>query len=76
MEVINLEGYIESEKFNIAKNYLIPKQIKMHGLQDHKVSFTDAAVKEVIRSYTKEAGVRNLERQFATLCRKAGQRHR
>jgi ATP-dependent Lon protease len=70
MEVIQLEGYIESEKFNIAKNYLIPKQIKQHGLDDYKVSFTDAAVREVIRSYTKEAGVRNLERQFATLCRK------
>ena len=70
MEVIQLEGYIESEKFNIAKSYLIPKQIKQHGLEDYKVSFTDAAVKEVIRSYTKEAGVRNLERQFATLCRK------
>ncbi len=70
MEVISLEGYIESEKYNIAKNYLIPKQIELHGLKDKKVSFTDAAVKEVIRSYTKEAGVRNLERQFATLCRK------
>lgn len=70
MEVISLEGYIESEKYNIAKNYLIPKQVEMHGLKDKKVTFTDAAVKEVIRSYTKEAGVRNLERQFATLCRK------
>ena len=70
MEVISLEGYIESEKFNIAKNYLIPKQIDVHGLKEKKVSITDAAVREVIRSYTKEAGVRNLERQFATLCRK------
>jgi ATP-dependent Lon protease len=70
MEIIQLEGYTESEKFNIAKKYLIPKQIEMHGLKDHKVTFNDAAVKEVIRSYTREAGVRNLERQLATVCRK------
>lgn len=70
MEIIQLEGYTESEKFNIAKKYLIPKQIEMHGLQDYKITFADAAVKEVIRSYTREAGVRNLERQFATICRK------
>lgn len=70
MEVIQLEGYMESEKFHIAKNYLVPKQIEMHGLQDHKINFTDAAIYEVIRSYTKEAGVRNLERNIATLCRK------
>lgn len=70
MEIIQLEGYIESEKFNIAKNYLVPKQIDMHGLTDHKVTMSDAAIYEVIRSYTKEAGVRNLERNMATLCRK------
>lgn len=70
MEVIQLEGYTESEKFNIAKKYLIPKQIEMHGLQSHKVSFNEPAVKEIIRSYTREAGVRNLERQVATCCRK------
>lgn len=70
MEVIQLEGYIESEKFNIAKKYLVPKQIEMHGLHDYKVSITDAAIYEVIRSYTKEAGVRNLERNFATIFRK------
>ncbi len=70
MEIIQLEGYIESEKFNIAKKYLVPKQIEMHGLKDFKVSFTDAAVYEIIRSYTKEAGVRNLERNIATVCRK------
>lgn len=70
MEVIHLEGYIESEKLNIAKKYLIPKQIENHGLADRKVTFTDVAVKEVIRSYTKEAGVRNLERQIANICRK------
>lgn len=70
MEVIQLEGYIEKEKFNIAKKYLIPKQIENHGLSPFKVNFTDPAVQEIIRSYTKEAGVRSLERQIATVCRK------
>lgn len=70
MEVIQLEGYTESEKFNIAKKYLVPKQIEMHGLKNYKVSFNEPAVKEIIRSYTREAGVRNLERQVATACRK------
>ncbi len=70
MEVISLDGYLEKEKFNIAKKYLIPKQIKKHGLKDYKVSFLDNAVLEIIRSYTREAGVRNLERQIATVCRK------
>lgn len=70
MEIIQLEGYTETEKFNIAKKYLVPKQIEMHGLKDHKVTFNESAVKEIIRSYTREAGVRNLERQVATCCRK------
>ncbi len=70
MEIIQLEGYTESEKFNIAKKYLVPKQIEMHGLEDRKVTITDPALKEIIRSYTREAGVRNLERQIATVCRK------
>jgi len=70
MEIIQLEGYTESEKFNIAKKYLVPKQIEMHGLNDRKVSINDLALKEVIRSYTREAGVRNLERQIATVFRK------
>lgn len=70
MEVIQLESYTETEKFNIAKKYLIPKQIEKHGLTDYKISFNDAAIREVIRSYTREAGVRNLERQFATIARK------
>ena len=70
MEIITLEGYTESEKFNIAKKYLVPKQIEMHGLQDRKVTFNEPAIKEIIRSYTREAGVRNLERQVATVCRK------
>ncbi len=70
MEIISLEGYIESEKFHIAKQYLVPKQLEMHGLKDRKVSFQDATVKNIIRYYTREAGVRNLERQVANVCRK------
>ncbi len=71
MEVISLDGYIEKEKVNIAKKYLIPKQIKKHGLEDLKVTFSDTAVVDVIRYYTREAGVRGLEREFANVCRKA-----
>ena len=70
MEVISLDGYTESEKFHIAKKYLVPKQLKMHGLKDLKVTFADLALKHLIRFYTLEAGVRNLERQIATCCRK------
>lgn len=70
MEVIQLEGYIEDEKFHISQKYLIPKQIEMHGLKDYKIQFSPQAVREVIKSYTREAGVRSLERQFATICRK------
>ncbi len=70
MEVIALEGYTETEKFHIGKNYLVPKQIEMHGLKDRKVNIQDGALKHLIRFYTREAGVRNLERQVATVCRK------
>lgn len=70
MEIIHLEGYIEQEKFHIAKNYLIPKQIENHGLLPYKVTIPDSTVKDVIRFYTRESGVRNLERQFANVCRK------
>lgn len=70
MEIISLEGYIESEKFHIAKKYLVPKQIKIHGLESRKVSIPDQTVRLLIRHYTKEAGVRNLERQVANVCRK------
>lgn len=70
MEIISLEGYIEQEKFHIARQYLVPKQIEAHGLKDYKVSLQDATVKNLIRYYTKEAGVRNLERQVANVCRK------
>jgi ATP-dependent Lon protease len=71
MEIIGLEGYIEQEKFNIAKNYLVPKQIENHGLKEFKVSFQDSTIRNIIRSYTREAGVRSLERQIANVCRKA-----
>ncbi|MCB9025716.1 MAG: endopeptidase La [Bdellovibrionaceae bacterium] len=71
MEVISLEGYIEQEKLNIAIKYLVPKQIEMHGLIDKKVTFTEASLLELIKYYTREAGVRNLERQIANICRKA-----
>ncbi len=70
MEIIQLEGYIEDEKFHICQKYLVPKQIEMHGLKDYKISFQPQAIREVIKSYTREAGVRNLERQIATVCRK------
>ena len=70
MEVISIEGYIESEKLNIARRHLIEKQIKKHGLKTFNVQFTDSAVKEVIRHYTREAGVRDLERQIASCFRK------
>jgi ATP-dependent Lon protease len=70
MEIIYLEGYIEQEKFHIAKNYLVPKQIENHGLKNYKVSFQENTIRNVIRYYTREAGVRNLERQLANVCRK------
>ncbi len=70
MEVISIEGYIEQEKFNIAKNYLVPKQIENHGLKNFKVSIQEGTIRNVIRYYTREAGVRNLERQLANVCRK------
>jgi len=70
MEMIEFPGYIEEEKLHIAKKYLIPKQQKEHGLEDEDIHFDDAAIREVIRSYTREAGVRNLEREVANVWRK------
>ncbi len=74
MEVIRIAGYTRQEKFNIAKEYLIPKQKKEHGLDDSQITISDNALYEIIDYYTKEAGVRNLEREIANLCRKAGRR--
>jgi ATP-dependent Lon protease len=70
-DVIQLSGYTEDEKFGIARKYLVPKQVQEHGLGSSKVTVTDKAVRLVIREYTREAGVRSLERQIAALCRKA-----
>jgi ATP-dependent Lon protease len=70
MEVISIAGYTEIEKAQITKNHLIPKQLKEHGLKKTQVVIKDEAVLDIIRYYTREAGVRGLERQIATLCRK------
>jgi ATP-dependent Lon protease len=74
MDVIHLSGYTEDEKLGIAKRYLVPKQLEAHGLPSDRVSITEGALRTVIREYTREAGVRNLERQIAALCRKAARR--
>ena len=71
MDVIQLSGYTHEEKLGIAKRYLVPKQLKAHGLKRTQLSIPDRVVRLVITEYTREAGVRNLERQIATLCRKA-----
>lgn len=69
MEIIEIPSYVEEDKLHIARNFLIPKQVKEHGLGEKLISFTDDAVKLIINSYTREAGVRNLERQIAAICR-------
>jgi ATP-dependent Lon protease len=71
MDVIHLSGYTEGEKFGIARKYLVPKQLREHGLKKSRLTINDKALRLVIREYTREAGVRNLERQIAALCRKA-----
>lgn len=70
MEVIELSSYTADEKLNIAKKHLIPKQIKKHGLKGSDISISDGAVNKIISSYTREGGVRKLEREIASLCRK------
>ena len=70
MEVIELSSYTEEDKMPIAMDYLIPKQIKEHGLKRKNIQFSEDAVRKIIREYTREAGVRNLERQIASICRK------
>jgi ATP-dependent Lon protease len=71
MEIIRLAGYTEDEKTKIAKRHLIPKQLEAHGLKNSEWSISDGALRELIRHYTREAGVRNLEREIALLARKA-----
>ena len=71
MEIIELNSYLETEKFHIAKSFLIPRQIEENGLQPEDISFTDSALTAIIREYTSESGVRTLERRIAKICRKA-----
>ncbi len=70
MEVIRLSGYTEQEKINIAKRYLIPKQLERNGLKEGELSIRDSTIRDIIRYYTRESGVRNLEREIANICRK------
>jgi ATP-dependent Lon protease len=74
LEVIRLPGYTEREKVEIAKRHLIPKQVTSHGLQNHNVVFADEALQEIIRRYTREAGVRNMEREISSIFRKVARR--
>ena len=70
LEVINFPGYTESEKRKIAQNYLVPRQLHDNGLADHGIRFTEPAISAIIRNYTREAGLRNLDREIANVCRK------
>jgi len=70
MEIIELPGYLQHDKREIAKRHIIPKQLKEHGLTDRRVTFTDEAIDRLINDYTREAGVRNVEREIASVCRK------
>jgi ATP-dependent Lon protease len=74
MEILRLHGYTEVEKIEIAKQYLVKKQTDGTGLSDKNISFTDEAITEIVRSYTREAGVRNLEREIGNVCRKVARR--
>jgi ATP-dependent Lon protease len=74
MDVIHLSGYTEEEKLGIARKYLVPKQLKAHGLKRSQLTFTEKGLRIIIREYTREAGVRQLERQIAAVCRKAARR--
>ncbi len=75
MEVIRIPGYTEDEKLNIAARYLIPKQIKNNGLKADEINIDDDAIRDIVRYYTREAGVRGLDREIAKLCRKVVTRH-
>jgi ATP-dependent Lon protease len=70
MEVIRIPGYTEEEKLNIATRYLLPKQLKANGLKDGELKISEAAIRDIVRYYTRESGVRNLEREISKVCRK------
>ena len=70
MEVIRLSGYTEDEKINIAMRYLLPKQVKNNGLREGEIAVSESAIRDIVRYYTREAGVRNLERDISKICRK------
>jgi ATP-dependent Lon protease len=74
MEVISLSGYTEEEKLEIARRYLVPRQMKENGLKDKHISFDDDAIREIIAKYTREAGLRNLEREIGSVCRKVARK--
>ena len=75
MEVIRITGYTEDEKLNIARNYLLPKQVKANGLKAGESSISESVIRDIIRYYTRESGVRNLEREIAKICRKVVKQH-
>ncbi len=70
MEVIRLSGYTEDEKVSIAARYLVPKQMENNGLKPDELNISEATLRDIVRYYTREAGVRNLEREIAKICRK------
>ncbi len=74
MEIIQIAGYTEEEKLHIAEGYLVPKQLEFHGLKPERIHFSRDALRAIIRDYTHEAGVRNLEREIASVCRKVARR--
>ena len=75
MEVIEVSGYTEEDKMQIAKNFLVPKQIKENGLKAKNISFADSGIRNLINYYTRESGVRNLEREIGTICRKVAKKY-
>jgi ATP-dependent Lon protease len=74
LEVLQLPGYSEEEKTHIAQKYIIPKQLDLHGLASRDLTITDASIRKIIADYTREAGLRNLEREIASICRKSARR--
>jgi ATP-dependent Lon protease len=74
MEILNLPGYMEEEKLQIALQHLVPKQVREHALTEKQIAFTEGAIKKIIALYTREAGVRNLEREIASICRKVARK--